>query len=442
MRGWAIVIVVVAVVGAIIGGLLGAGVFREGKEDTTPPVISQVTASSITAFSCVITWTTDEPATSQVEYGTATDYSSTTIVDGNLITNHSVSLSGLTDNTTYHYCVKSKDAANNEAASSDYTFTTSSSGVSGQLTVHFIDVGQGDAILIDYGTYEMLIDGGRYDACAAYISSYVDGALEVMVATHPDADHIGGLNDVLDAFVVEEIWHNGDTATTQTYTDFMDKVNAEGAQVHEAQRGDQISLSALTFDVLHPTLPLGSDRNENSIVLELFFGDVGFLFTGDVEAEGEASMVAAGLIDDIDILKVSHHGSKYCSTASFLNAAQPEIAIYSAGAGNPYGHPAPETITRLSDVGATIYGTDVHGTIVVTTDGTVYDIEPTNQVVPVTPPQGKHSISGIQIQSVDLQAEVVTILNPGGDSVDVTGWRLGSGEPTIHISRFQARGWR
>jgi len=251
------------------------------------------------------------------------------------------------------------------------------------LSVHFIDVGQGDAILIDYDTYEMLIDGGRWDDCAHYIPSYVDGALEVMVATHPDADHIGGLGNVLDAFDVKDIWLNGDTASTQTYTDFMAKVNAEGAQVHQAQRGDKISLSTLTFDVLHPTLPLSSDKNENSIVLVLSFGQVDFLFTGDAESGAEGSMIAANLIDDIDILKVAHHGSKYSSTASFLEAAWPEIAIYSAGANNPYGHPAPETITRLCDIGATIYGTDVNGTIIVTTDGTTYNVHPSNDIPPV-----------------------------------------------------------
>lgn len=257
--------------------------------------------------------------------------------------------------------------------------------MSGLLMVHFMDVGQGDAILIDYGTYEMLIDGGRWSDCAVCMPSYVDGSLEVMVATHPDADHIGGLGNVLDTFDVEHIWLNGDTASTQTYIDFMAKVGAESAQVHQAQRGDQISLSTLTFDVLHPTLPLDSDRNENSIVLRLSFGLVDFLFTGDIEIGGEASMVAAGLIDDIDVLKVSHHGSKYCSTANFLAAARPEIAIYFAGVGNPYGHPAPETIIRLYDIGATIYGTDIHGTIIVMTDGTTYSVHPTNDVPPVVP---------------------------------------------------------
>lgn len=303
------------------------------------------------------------------------------------------------------------------------------------LSVHFIDVGQGDAILIDYGTYEMLIDGGRWGDCADYIPSYVDGDLEVMVATHPDADHIGGLGNVLDAFDVKHIWLNGDTASTQTYMDFMAKVNAEGAEVHQAQRGDQINLSTLTFDVLHPTFPLGSDRNENSIVMKLSFGQVDFLFTGDAESGTEASMVAVGLIDDVDILKVGHHGSKYSSTASFLNAAQPEIAVYSAGATNPYGHPAPETITRLCDIGATIYGTDVHGTILVTTNGTTYNVHPSNDVPPVVCPTTHNLttyVSNVQITYIFYDGlvyrvesdEYVEIKNLGDTPQDLEGWVL------------------
>ena len=352
--------------------------------DLTAPSFTNLSAENITETTATISWTTDEPATSQVEYGETSAYGLITPLDNDLVTSHSVSLTGLDPDTTYHFIVKSEDLAGNEAISGDHNFTTvSAPPVSDQIVIHFIDVGQGDAILIDYGTNEMLIDGGRWGDCAVYVPSYIDDPLEVMVATHPDADHIGGLDDILDIFDVEHIWLNGDTAATQTYTDFMTKVNGEGAQVHQAQGGNQISLGTLIFDVLHPTLPLSSDRNDNSIVLQLSFGQVDFLFTGDVESSAESSMLADGLIDDIDILKVSHHGSQYCSTSNFLAAAQPEIAIYSAGANNTYGHPAPETITRLCDIGATIYGTDVHGTIVVTTNGTTYNVVPSNNVPPV-----------------------------------------------------------
>ena len=125
------------------------------------------------------------------------------------------------------------------------TFTTAFAPT-GDLSVHFIDVGQGDAILIDKGTTEILIDGGDASpGVTGYLSNYVDGDLEVMVATHMHADHIGGLIAVLNTFNVDEIWHNGDTSTSQTYNNFMSAVNAEGAQVHVANRGEQISVGWL-----------------------------------------------------------------------------------------------------------------------------------------------------------------------------------------------------
>jgi len=122
-----------------------------------------------------------------------------------------------------------------------------------ELKVHFIDVGQGDAILIDFGDNEMLIDGGdKSPGVDAYLSDYVDGALEVMVATHPHTDHIGGLIAVLNTFEVEEIWHNGDSATSKTYAEFMTAVQAEGADVNIGKRGDKINVGGLSFTILNP----------------------------------------------------------------------------------------------------------------------------------------------------------------------------------------------
>lgn len=253
-----------------------------------------------------------------------------------------------------------------------------SQGALPQLQVHYIDVGQGDSILIDLGETEVLIDGGdRSPGVVPYLQQYVDGPLEAMVATHPHADHIGGLVAVLDAFKVDDICLNGDTSTSQTYSDFISKVNAEMAKVHYVTRGDKITISNLTFEVLHSTMPLGPDTNDNSIVLELSFGEIDFLFTGDVGATPETSMIIADVVEDIDILKVSHHGSKYGTTANFLYTAKPEVAIISVG-NNSYGHPAPETIARLTSADATIYRTDINGTIVVATDGLTYTVKVTN----------------------------------------------------------------
>jgi beta-lactamase superfamily II metal-dependent hydrolase len=245
------------------------------------------------------------------------------------------------------------------------------------MQVYFLDVGQGDSILIDWGRTEVLIDGGRWGECINYIYPCLEGSLDAIVATHPIADHIGGLDEVLDTFVVDQIWLNGDAHTTQAYADFINKVSAEdaqGAEIHYAIRGEEIKIGGLTFEVLNPVSPFSSNKIENSIVLKLSFGQVDFLFTGNACLEAEAAMLAGSLIDDIDILKVGHHGSKYCSTPDFLAAAQPEIAIISVGS-NPYGHPSPETIERLENNGATVFRTDVCGTVWVGTNGETYEVD-------------------------------------------------------------------
>lgn len=244
------------------------------------------------------------------------------------------------------------------------------------LTVHFIDVGQGDSILIDLGDVEILIDGGdRSPGVVNYISPYVDGALEIMVATHPHADHIGGLIAVLDRFEVKEIWLNGDTSTSKTFSDFMNLVNAENATVHEAERGKSIQVRVLTFVIVQPTKPLGTDINNNSIVLSLSYGEIDFLFMGDAERQAESSML--NLLSDIEILKVGHHGSRSSSSLEFLDIIKPDIAIYMAGEGNRYGHPHKETIDALNKVGAKIYGTDTSGTIRTSTEGKTYSVQTT-----------------------------------------------------------------
>jgi len=245
-----------------------------------------------------------------------------------------------------------------------------------ELKVHFIDVGQGDSILVDLGETEILIDGGdKSPGVVAYLNNYVEGALEVMVATHPHADHIGGLIAVLDVFEVKEIWLNGDTSTSKTFREFMSQVNTESASIYEAKRGDLVEAGVLTFLVLHPVKPLVDDTNNNSIVLRLSYGNVVFLFTGDAEKEAEANILESGMIVQANILKVGHHCSRTSSSAHFLDAVKPQVAIYMAGEGNRYGHPHEETITALTGVGAEIYGTNIHGTIMITTDGEAYSLK-------------------------------------------------------------------
>jgi beta-lactamase superfamily II metal-dependent hydrolase len=273
-----------------------------------------------------------------------------------------------------------------------------------------------------------LIDGGdKSPGVVAYLDDFVDGTLEVMVATHPHADHIGGLIEVLNAFEVDEIWLNGDTSTSQTYSQFMSAVNSEGAQVYEARRGDTIEVGELIFNVLHP-VSLNDTTNNNSIVLSLSYGEIDFLFMGDAEQEAESSMLRAGIVPDVEILKVGHHGSRTASSSQFLQVAKPECAIYMAGKGNSYGHPHQETIAALTQVGAEIYGTDICGTIVVTSDGKSFSVQSEKQCrAPpvVTPEPAKFALSALSISPSEVKAgESVTIsadiANSGGSSGSYT----------------------
>jgi len=239
-----------------------------------------------------------------------------------------------------------------------------------------IDVGQGDSILIDLGTTEILIDAGeRQPGVVQFLKQHVDGDLEVMIATHPHADHIGGLIDVFSNFKVDQVWYNGESSTTKTYSDFIAAATADNSEMHIGKRGDKITAGALTLNVLNP-FDLSGTTNNNSIVTELDYGNVDFLFEGDAEQESEARMLSATDIPlhHVQVLKVGHHGSRTASSAEFLARVTPEIAVYMAGVGNTYGHPHIETINALRDIGAIIYGTDVDGTVTVTTDGNTYGV--------------------------------------------------------------------
>jgi beta-lactamase superfamily II metal-dependent hydrolase len=276
------------------------------------------------------------------------------------------------------------------------------------------------------GEIEILIDGGdKSPGVVPYLKNYIDGPLEVMIATHPHADHIGGLIDVLAKFEINEIWHNGDTSTSKTYSDFMSAVNAEKAKVSVAARGSVIKVDGLSFKVLNPASLKGTTNN-NSIVLHLAFGEIDFLFEGDAEKEAEAAILVKSDIPvpDVEVLKVGHHGSRTASSKDFLAITSPEVAIYMAGKDNTYGHPHQETIDALNQIGAKIYGTDINGTIVVSTDGKTYSLQPERQVEPysspiVTSTPADFTVTNLVISPAEIEQEEtvtisVTVTNSGG----------------------------
>ena len=247
------------------------------------------------------------------------------------------------------------------------------------LVVHFIDVGQGDSILVvSPNGLTALIDGGSANTgVVAYLRVQGVERIDLMIATHPHEDHIGGLIQVLEAMPVARVVTNGQVHTTATYEHFLDAILSSEAEYSEVQRGDSVALGEMEFSVLSPGGSLGDDLNENSVVLRLVYGQTTFLFMGDAGMDAEGRMLAAGVPLKADILKVGHHGSCSATSLSFLQAVQPEVGIYSAGINNQYGHPCAETINALNQRGVLVLGTDVNGSIIVTATEDGYRITDT-----------------------------------------------------------------
>ena len=247
-----------------------------------------------------------------------------------------------------------------------------------KLIVTFIDVGQGDAILIrtPEGLFTLIDGGEQGSGVVDYLHSQGVQNLDLVIATHPNSDHIGGLVEVLNNYPVSRVITNGELHTTLVYENFLDAIAFSQADYFEVKRGDSIQIGSLTLEVLHPGHVIEGGLNENSIVLRLDYAGTSFLFTGDASKDNEAEMISAGLTLGADILKVGHHGSDTSTSAEFLSSVHPAVAIYSAGKGNSYGHPNSDTLKRIINSGAQIYGTDVNGTIKVEVDETGYSIQP------------------------------------------------------------------
>jgi len=240
------------------------------------------------------------------------------------------------------------------------------------LSVHFIDVGLGDAVLIDYGVFEALIGGGSNDTCSEYISPYLDGFLEVMIATQIDARHIGGFDEVFSKYAVASVYTSGEVTETPSYATFAEAAAEEGSYMAQARSGDTISLGGLQLEVLCPA-ELVADRGENSLVLRLSFMDWEFLFTGNIDSTVEDQLIDAA-VGHIDILQIARYGSNEASSARFLKALRPLACVLSVGA-SPDGSPEQAVLNRIGCAPSApiVFRTDVHGTTVfsVTDEGQV-----------------------------------------------------------------------
>ena len=241
----------------------------------------------------------------------------------------------------------------------------------GEMEVHFIDVGQADCALLASGGHFMLIDGGNNDD-AEHIVTYLQNAgvkkLDLVVGTHPHEDHIGSLDAAIEAFDIGAVYMPDVSADTETYRDVLDAVEGKGLQVQHPVPGDVLDFNGLPVEIFGPVKEY-SNLNNYSIVLRVSVGETAFLFTGDVEIEGEYDILEQGFDISADVLKVSHHGSSGSSVEEFLAYTDADYAVISVGEGNIYDHPEAVTLKRLQNYGMEIYRTDEQGTIVCDTDG-------------------------------------------------------------------------
>ena len=243
----------------------------------------------------------------------------------------------------------------------------------GNLEVHFIDVGQGDATLIRQGEHAMLIDAGdnsKGTAVQAYLQSQKIEKLDYVIGTHPDSDHIGGLDVILYKFDWNMVMMPDLEKKTNTYEEVIRVIQDKNQKVTHPIVGETYALGEAEFTVVCPQgTDYGDNSNNYSIGLRLKFGENYFLFTGDAEEESEQEMLTSGMELSADVFKAAHHGSDTANTEEFLKEVNPRAVVVSCGEGNSYGHPRAAVMNELRQMSVDIYRTDEQGTIVAYSDG-------------------------------------------------------------------------
>lgn len=344
-----------------------------------------------------------------------------------------------------------------ETASEQTNPTTTQDTVtqSGQnLTVHFLDVDQGDSILLEIDGKSMLVDAGESDqgkVVTAYLQDQGISTLDYVVATHPHSDHIGGMNEILNNFQVEHFVDSGYPHTSKTYENMLTTIDQKNIPFQVAQAGQKIDFDpAVDIEILNPAKTYSEDLNENSVVLKVTYGTTSFLLMGDAGLETEERIMKAGYNVDSDILKVGHHASRSGSGASFISAVSPEVSVIEVGAGNDYGHPHAEILERLQKA-SKVYRTYLDGTITITTDGSTYTVTTektgaissrneaytsTDSTTKELEPQGSAK-STVYVSDLNLQDEWVRISNTGSSPVSLNSWKI-EDEGNKHTYTFQS----
>ncbi|MBI5071766.1 MBL fold metallo-hydrolase [Candidatus Falkowbacteria bacterium] len=259
-----------------------------------------------------------------------------------------------------------------------------SSEESKALEVDFLDVGQGDAILIKTPDHQrILIDGGPSGAVVNKLGEnlpFFEKEIDLIILTHPHADHLDGLIEVLKRYEVKKILTTGVTHTTPDYLAWLEEIKKQNVPMEIAVAGQTLDFgSGIKMEIFYPKEDLTGKSAENlnntSVVAKLIFGQTSFLFTGDAETEVEDELIGGGVDLKADVLKVAHHGSKNAMSQNFLEKVKPKFAVISVGADNQFGHPNAMTVKRLEKIGVEVFRTDKDGDVKMVSDGDMIEVE-------------------------------------------------------------------
>lgn len=259
---------------------------------------------------------------------------------------------------------------------SDKNDETHTGVINSNLQVHYIDIGQGDCILLENGDDTLLIDCGeigKQDIVKSYLDKQGITQLDYVIATHPHSDHMGCMDKIVEYYDIDEFimshLDNSDIPTTKYFERFMNAMENKGYSITEAETGRKFSIGDAECEIIAPCSDDYGNANNYSVGIIVRHGENSFIFTGDAEKLAEKEMIESDKLQDIDVYKVGHHGSDTSSSEEFLEIIKPDIAVISCGEGNSYGHPCDITLENLSKYTDKVYRTDLSGTIVITSDG-------------------------------------------------------------------------
>ena len=242
------------------------------------------------------------------------------------------------------------------------------------LIIHYIDVGQGDSILIQIHGKNMLIDAGTPESIndlVNYLKKQKIDKFDYVIETHPHEDHIGGMSEIVDKFEIGKFYAPKVTTTTKSFDNMINSLKKKSLKILIARAGLTLDLgSDVKCQILAPNSDAYTNLNNYSTVIKIDFGNTKFLFDGDAEKLSEDEMINKGYDLSCDVLKLGHHGSRTATSNEFLKKTHPKIAIISCGLNNDYGHPHKPTLAKLKVINSKIYRTDKDGTIILESDGT------------------------------------------------------------------------